>query len=198
MKRSLINSFVAELTAFILKKNPPAKGIYLFGSFARGDFGPESDVDIFINTEEKDAARVKKVARRALARLKKAPVFTKYELEGVDKHNVNFTVGNIEKFDLKESISAEGIIFYGPPLGLKPNKALFVITPPKSKAKYMKVRRELFGRKEKKYHGRGLIKSSGGKELTSRVFVVPKTKQKKVLDFLRKEKVKYKLFNVFE
>ena len=63
MENVLINKIIEELKLELKEKYPDFKGIYLFGSHARGDFNEDSDYDLLfvfdrvINRKFKDDLR---------------------------------------------------------------------------------------------------------------------------------------------
>ncbi|MGB9768863.1 nucleotidyltransferase domain-containing protein [Dictyoglomus turgidum] len=88
---ALINK-LKEISFFIKEKNSKVIKIMLFGSFARGDYTPESDVDIMIivkNSEKPFLFR----ADEFLDYFKEIPfdvniiVYTKDEIEKMEKDN---------------------------------------------------------------------------------------------------------------
>ncbi len=167
------------------------KGIYLFGSVARGDFGRDSDVDIFIDSGSKD---IGKAIERSLNRFRKSGESKKFQLIGVQSE-LKVMHGRLEDWELKESVEKDAILLYSPSSAGTGMRAFFIIAiePVKDIAKRNRVIRKLAGRQEKQYHGSGLVRELGGEAVDSRVFLVPAEKSQKMLQVLSKENVRYSL-----
>lgn len=77
---------------------------------------------------------------------------------------------------------------------------LFIIKLPKSKKKYLRLIRGLYGRRETGYKEHGLLMKVSGKKLGGNVIIVPKENQQKIESYLLKVKADYsfKEISVFE
>lgn len=70
----------------------------------------------------------------------------------------------------------------------------FNLKPIKDITKRNRVLRKLFGRKEKDYLTKGLIKESNGKILSPTSFIIPLSKAQEVLKLLNSEKLDFIFF----
>lgn len=173
------------------------KAMYLFGSVARGDFDKESDIDIFIDVEKTNEAFIKKAHQSALKKLY-AIEGKKWELKGIF-NPFAIKIGNLDEWDLKESVIREGIILFSQSSGIKMQKyLLFSFAPITEAKKRIRVIRQLFGRMEKEYQEQGLVQKYNGKILSPRVFIVPALALKEITQFLAEEKVQYEFEEIWK
>lgn len=116
MKKSLENIDVKLSSALPALKtelshlfNQKLRKIILYGSYARGNYDNESDVDILVIVNDKELSKHNKV-------------LSQIELELFNKYNLLFSIiPESEKYFLKNSkllpffrtVSAEGIVVYG-------------------------------------------------------------------------------------
>lgn len=168
------------------------KRIYLFGSAVRGGLEKKSDIDLFIDCEEKQAEEIEKIAASALSRFYQSHDYEKWKLMSF-VHPLSFQAGELEKWALKTSILAEGILLYSPVGEFLPleRQVLFIIKLPKNKKKYLRFIREMYGRKE--YSSLGRLKQVKGKKISTNVLILPKENQTEIEKFLQKEKIDYSL-----
>lgn len=100
-----------EITRRILAVSNPAK-IILFGSYARGDFGPDSDLDLLVILDEVDSPRSESVHLRRSLRGLLVPVDILVATpEQVERHRN--TVGLIYR-----SALSEGKVLYERPTAI--------------------------------------------------------------------------------
>ena len=99
---------IPEITRRILAVSDPTK-IILFGSYARGDFGPDSDLDLLVILEGVDSPRAESINLRRTLRGLLVPVDILVATpEQVERHRN--TVGMIYR-----SALAEGKVLYERP-----------------------------------------------------------------------------------
>jgi predicted nucleotidyltransferase len=99
---------IPEITRRILAVSDPAK-IILFGSYAREDFGPDSDLDLLVILEGVDSPRAESIKLRRTLRGLLVPVDILVATpEQVERHRN--TVGLIYR-----SVLAEGKVLYERP-----------------------------------------------------------------------------------
>lgn len=190
-------AYASAFMSFILPKVGGVKEIILFGSAARGEAGKESDIDLFINIENKeDEKKIKKIIKGELKRFYKSKIAETWFLKGI-KNPINVNIGRLEEWKLKRSIISEGITLYGKyketPQDMK-GFVFFNIEPIKNITKRNKVIRELFGRKEKNYSKKGVLEEIKGKKLSASSFIVLKEHAERILKLLGKEKLNYRFF----
>tara|TARA_Y100000034_G_scaffold125132_1_gene174273 strand:- start:94 stop:711 length:618 start_codon:yes stop_codon:yes gene_type:complete len=191
-------AYAESFVSFVLPK-VDVKEIVLFGSVARGEFGKESDVDIFFDVEKSKESTVKKIIKSELQKFKKSKVNEIWELKGIGKE-IKCEVGELEKWKLRRSVVSDGIVLYGKykevPKNLKAY-VFFYIKPVKNIAKRNKLIREIFGRKEKNYSKQGVFEDVEGREFSKSSFIVPKEKEKLVRDILNKNKIDYQFIEIW-
>lgn len=189
-------SYAGSFAGFILNKiSRPVKEIILFGSVARGDFTKESDVDVFVNVfNEEDIEKVKSDIAVLEKKFYKSQVFEQWRLKGIETV-IKVKVGVLEKWALKRSIVSDGILLYGKYRELPKGKSyvLVSIEPVKDVTKRNRVMRKFFGRNGKE----GLIAKIKGKRLAPTVLIVPSQLVNEVFAVLKKEKVRYQLFELW-
>lgn len=165
--------------------------IILYGSFARGDYGAKSDIDLLVITE-KGVSREKlmKAIRTYETRLGRAitlDVITPEEFSGAPQ--------------LIYNVLAEGRVLYKSPMVDFPMPAA-LLTTWKPMACYSlshasaKLSRTLRGYQSKKdrysYKYKGAVETYGGKILAKGVFMIPAKDEKFFDELLKAQGAKYK------
>ncbi len=202
MKSNKLVAYAGDFASFLIEnigETAKINQIILFGSAAKGEARKESDVDVFVDADEKIEAEVHKI----VARFYKSIKVTQYwRLLGIE-NEIQCIVGDLEKWDLKRSIISNGIVLYGKYKG-KPNGrgyALFKIKLDKNRSEQVRLWRALYGYKQsvsgKAYISEGLVKECGGKKLANSVFIIPLERSSELLEFLRKNKFGYELSEVW-
>ena len=174
--------------------------IILFGSVARGDFNPESDIDLFIDADK----RLEKEINNLLLLFKFSEAQKVWEMKKVT-NGLSLKVGSLSQWGLRREVISSGIILYGKFQEL-PEKtkyyALFQIESGNKKvAHQMRIWRKLYGYTQKigkkRYTFKGLIDQFQGRKLGKAVFIVPMENRRKVIVFLNKSKVKYSIHELW-
>ena len=185
-------SFLSFLTPKL--KHETVKNIIIFGSLTRGEFTKDSDIDLFIELYDNDKKdNVEKSVEEALTQFVNSDTYKTWRLRKIN-NRINCLVGVLEKqSDLKRSIISNGKVLYGkyPKLIKGKNHTLFSLKPITEKNKRYRLFRNIFGRKEKKITTKGLVKKLGGKQLSTRLFIIPIEQTPIILKLLQKEKVDY-------
>lgn len=187
-------SFLSTLLPMI-KKNV-IKNIILFGSSARDELTKDSDVDLFIELYDiNERKNTEETLKKALIQFEKSDKYKEWKLRGVD-NEIKCLVGTLdEQSDLKRSLISNGISLYSKyfePIKGK-NYTLISLKVIQDKNKRYKVLRRLFGRTEKNKTMKGLIEKFGGKQLSTRVFIIPLEQTPAIINFLKEENVDYSL-----
>ncbi|TRZ93377.1 nucleotidyltransferase domain-containing protein [bacterium] len=165
------------------------KVIILYGSLARGESAPRSDIDLFIisskDIKDKIEERVIQLENQ-IHRSIQPTIRTEKQLKTTDSgllQNI-FQEGKIlflrEYFDFPVSFLLEQkpfVIYKFDIANLKQNQ----------KAEF---NRELYGYKDKKYAYEGLIHKAEGNKLSSGCIIVPFKGKKTIEGFFRKKKIK--------
>ncbi|MEK6887707.1 MAG: nucleotidyltransferase domain-containing protein [Candidatus Aenigmatarchaeota archaeon] len=184
-----------DFASFAIESGEKPKYIILFGSVARGDADSDSDIDIFIESDDK----------KEIEGLGKNFELTKgnsWKLKGAD-NPVSVVVGNLEKHPMRREIESYGIVIYG--LYKKFGKeaipySLFALDFLNVKAK-ANIWRKLYGYSQKvgqkKYISRGLVGKLGGKKIERGVVLIPSEHSKEFVQYLRKNKIIFKVHEIW-
>jgi predicted nucleotidyltransferase len=174
---------------------PGVKAVILYGSFARGDFGPKSDLDLFIIADKRGTrnAVLGALAELDLDRRIQPTVRSEEELGKTDT-------------GLLQNIFEEGkVIYLKEPMEI-PVKTLLALKPysiltfelagldQKTKARF---NREMYERSKGRYKYRGLLGEIGGEKLSRGSVIVPLSTRTSLLRFFRKYHVGFREVKVW-
>ncbi|MEK6934529.1 MAG: nucleotidyltransferase domain-containing protein [Nanoarchaeota archaeon] len=196
MERNKLTSLASNFASFLLERIQ-VKSIILFGSVATNNFDRESDIDLFIETEQKNENKINNL----LSLYKKTKEYEKFKLQGIE-NEISVKVGNLDDWkNIKRSIISNGIVLYGKYKG-KPDelkhKLLFILNVQDLKrSEKIKIWRKIYGYKQKvgkkDYISRGLAE----KKLGRSVFLVSIENSEEIINYLKSNKVKYSFFNIW-
>src|SRR3989344_6479979 len=195
MERTKLISLASNFASFLLDRIQ-VKSIILFGSVATNNFDKESDIDLFIETDEKNKNKINNL----LLLYKKTKEYEKFKLEGIE-NELSIKVGNLEDWkDIKRSIISNGIVLYGKYKG-KPeelkHKLLFILNVQDLKrSEKIKIWRKIYGYKQKVGKKNYICKGLAEKKFGRGVFLVSIENSQEIIDYLRKNKVKYGFFDI--
>lgn len=193
--KRILKKIVKELSAI-----DDVKLVILYGSFARGDYGPKSDIDLFILITKEDAILINDIQNKIINLEEKIgrsiqPVIrTEKELKKTDTGLIQNILQEGKLLYLKEpfEISAADITKQKP----------YVIytfrlnsLDQKTKAKF---NRELYTRTKEKRIYQGLLQKIDGERLSPGCIIVPFDKRNIVEKFFKKYKIKYETRNVWK
>jgi len=195
--RKLPNIRIFKKIVRKLSRENEVKSIIVYGSFARGDYGPKSDIDLFIiidNEEKKKELQDRIIELETeIGKSIQPTIRTKKEMRQTDfglLQNV-FREGKIlylkESLDISSSLLLREkpyIIYTFNLRELKQNE----------KARFNRV---LYVRKKGKYSYKGLLEKIGGKKLTSGCVIIPYTKKENMEKLLNKFNIKYEAIKVW-
>jgi len=185
-------SFISYLTKALGSDVKKIKGIYLFGSVARGDFRKDSDIDIFIETAKTNHP-ISKQINKIKESYFKTIWYKSWKGYGI-KNEINIIVGKLSEWKIKSSIESHGIILFSNYTPKKYDKK-FIITwkSPKKPKKRVTLHRKIFGYwgKEKKY--KGLLKDE--ERISSNTIIIKETKP--ILNIFNKLKIRYEIREVY-
>lgn len=196
MKRNKLISLAMNFSSFLVGQIE-VSSIILFGSVARNNFDDESDIDIFVECDKKDEKKINII----LELYKKTEEYEKFKLDGV-KNEISIKSGRLDEWkNLKRSIISGGIVLYGSYHGTPDklqHKLLFLLNLEGiSRTVKIKVWRALYGYKQKV--GKKVYISTGKVErkLGRGGFLVSIQDSQEVINYLKKNKIKYSLLDVW-
>ncbi len=199
----ILISYALSFASFLLN-NPFCKKInkiILFGSVARGDYTSESDIDIFVDAPDS----VKKEIEKSLSLFYSSRVWDMWRLNGID-NEISLKIGNLAKWRLRREVISSGIMLYGKytelPEHANPYLLIRIIDLGTKKiSKQMHLWRRLYGYTQKignkTYNQRGIISEEGGIKIGKAILLIPMIRRRPILDFLKKNKIKYKLYELW-
>ncbi len=174
------------------------KLIILYGSFARGDYGPKSDIDLLIiTTKPKSLNEIQNKIIGIEEKIGKGiqPIIrTEKELKKTDIGLVQNLLQEGKLLYLKEpfEISASEITKQKPYVIYT-----FQLNSLNQKTK-AKFNRELYTRTKKKHVYQGLLQKIGGQRFSPGCIIIPFDKKNIVEKFFRRYKIKYEAKNVWK
>lgn len=205
MKKEIIISYLYDFISDLMNSlnNKKINQIILFGSVAKNDFDKDSDIDLFIDTDED----IEKEYKNALFNFEKRSERT-WKLKEIDLP-INSIRDNLKKEkwgNLKKEISSNGIVLYGK--YKKEEKELehkILINYSIKKLNInqkMKIIRELNGYKniknKKEYIQKGLIEKTNSKRIDTNTII---TKYDYLYDFkklFKDNKLNYTIKDIWE
>jgi len=203
MKRNELIAYSMDFISFLMKDNKISNDInrvILFGSVARGDFEPESDIDLFIETNFDE-----KIIYNRLNLFYDSPIGKTNRLKGLE-NEFSIIVGDTSDFKgLQESMEDSGIQLYGIYEKSKKNifhYTLFKISLERKKtATQVKLWRKIYGYRQKvgkkTYESKGLINYYNAVKIANGVFIIPFKHRQKMLEFLNTNKIIYFMYDIY-
>jgi len=201
-QRKLIG-YALSFTSFIIDSqySDSIKSVILFGSVARGDFTKQSDIDLFIDTNEE----IDEKLHRELELFEQSQVHKIWRQKGVSQE-ISLKVGKLEEWKLQREVISSGIFLYGKYTQLPSNARPYVLITlqpimKKKTATQVKIWRTLYGYSQKigskKYISAGLVENHKGKKLGKAVFIIPMEERTQILSFLNKHKIQYAIHEIW-
>lgn len=202
MNKFELISYAMDFCSFLLRSNVGDRinRIILFGSVVRGDFDKESDVDIFVDSKYK----IEKDVNKVLKSFELSDVNEKWQLKGI-RNPLSVKVGVLEKWKLRRSVISDGIVLYGKYVEMPKNVKYYLLLSLDFKGldrnKKISVWRKLYGYRQKigsrSYVSKGLLSEVNGKKIDKGVIVVPSENKDKVIEFLKKNKIKHRINEIW-
>jgi len=163
--------------------------VIVFGSFARGDYGPRSDIDLFIVTENKEIKNAveDKILEIEIEREIRHVIRSKKELEITDPglfKNV-FIEGRI--LHLKKNMDLPASLL----LGLKPYKIIMFNLRNLGQKEKTRFNSALYGVKKKKYVYKGILETYNCEKMGAGCILVPAGSYSKIKDFFESYKLEW-------
>jgi len=203
MKQNELFSYLYDFVSQLLDNSllfDKIKQIVVFGSVARGDFTPESDLDIFIELKHKNTELIKNAIKSEQHKFETRAEKSWY-LRGINLP-IKIIVGSSEESrwkELQEEIKSYGKVIYGNleenPTKLK-NKLLisYDLTSLLQKHK-MSFLRKIYGysikKNKKSYLFEGLIKELSGEKIGPNNLIIPVENWIKMKQIFEQFKIKY-------
>jgi len=195
-------SYAIDFISFLmqnLKKTERIKSIILFGSVARGDAGKDSDIDIFIDIDDKKKieAEIKKINDKFVNSSKFKNYWKLFDI----KNEINIIAGKLDEWKLKDSMLGNSIILYqkyAPKLENGKNKAILSWGNIKSNSIRVMLNKKIFGYNYYKKYYKGILETYGGNKIGSNVIVIPIEQLNLFLKVFYNFKVPVKIIRIFE
>ena len=138
-----------------------------------------------------------------MSRFYKSVKFTKYwKLFGI-KNEISLKVGELDAWELKDSIRSGGIVLYGKYISdvkAKPYH-LFELKIKGSRKDKIRTWRKLYGYAQevnkKTYKNKGLITELRGKKIGKAAFVIPSEHSPKIVKYLKDNKIDYLIRQIY-
>lgn len=189
MNRELILSYSEAFLSFLFRstriKMRDIRSVYLFGSFARGDYDKDSDVDIFIDAENE--GEVDRMVRLSAKKFYQTEECRKFRLLGIE-NSFSVKCGNIMEWDLRDAVMSEGIVLYSSSASPSMRKYfLLEIKTINNVSKRNRIIRKLSGRREAMRKEKGIAEEMGGIILDSRHYIIPAESIASITKILSKE-----------
>ncbi len=194
-RESLIG-YAMSFASFLMDSKTGGKidKIILFGSVARGTWGEESDIDLFIDTTED----IEEEINGLLKLFRESKIQEMWRIRGI-KNEISVKVGDLEKWSLRRDVISSGMLLYGKyndmPEGVSYYLLIRIDVSRFGPSRQMSIWRKLYGYRqkigEKTYIGKGLVKKLGGRKLAKATILVPMEKRKEIVGFLNKNKINY-------
>ncbi|MFZ3077630.1 MAG: nucleotidyltransferase domain-containing protein [Candidatus Aenigmatarchaeota archaeon] len=204
MNKHELTAYAMDFCSFLLRSEigKNIDKIILFGSVARGDFDSESDIDIFIDTEK--AKDVEASVKKTQKAFEKSETYEKWKLKGI-KNPISVEIGKLEKWELYRSVISVGILLYGKfeemPKGVKYYSMLALNFSRMDRNKKIRIWRELYGYRQKfgkkLFVSKGLLEDISGKKLERGVIAVPAENKKRILGFIKRNRIRYRIFEIW-
>jgi len=196
-QRNKLIAYAMDFASYLESKIEGINRIILHGSVSREDFDEESDIDIFIDTKEKN---LKNKTAKVLEDYYKTNKYKEWELKGI-KNAISIITGELDSNewkDLKRAIMNTGIILYGK---YKANAekinhyTLFSFENIKPNKKRIAIFRRLFGFKIKDKEYSGIIEKLNAKKVGKGTLLVPIEHVNELKKYFQEKKVAVKLYD---
>lgn len=193
------------LSVFMSRSRHEVRRVIVFGSVLTNDFGEESDIDLFIDVPDDEAA-VQTVFDRSLDEFETASE-RKWSLQGIG-HPIKAIVGDLESPDwegLRREVTSNGVVLFDRYKEL-PGKLRHImmfsykLNGLVSREKVAFVR-SLHGYSSKKggktYRHPGLLEKLGGMKINRGVVIVPIERSNEAYAFFRRKGIELRVEEVW-
>lgn len=176
--------------------------LILFGSVAQNRGSPESDIDLFFDTElpEKRRAKLRSDIRKAISDFRLSQEGLKFKMKGM-ANEVNFSVGKLDEWtSLKRSILSTGAVLYGRyrgqqgKAGLKHHLLIIWEAEGKKRGGFLN---KMYGYSVKSKKYRGFVEKCGGTKIGKSAIMAPIEYKDQLFGILEGYKLNYRVIEVF-
>ncbi len=199
LQRNELIAYAMDCASYILSKTKDVDKIILHGSVARDDFDEESDIDLFIDTKNKNT---EKAINNVLDNYYKTKKFKEWKLKGI-QNTISIIAGDLnseEWKNLKRAITNTGIILYGK---YKANVekiyqyVLFSFENIKPDKRRIAVFRKLFGFKVGKKKYPGLVDKINAVKMGKGTILVPAEHVQEIRKYFQEKKIDIKMYDLW-
>jgi len=191
-------SYALDFASFIIQKikeKEKIKNIILFGSTAREEATPESDIDLFIDTINN--AKIENKLNKCLDDFQDSTKYKNYWKPLGIENKIKLTIGQLDKWkELKPSITSNGILIYGKfkPETTEGKHKIFLIWENISpNSKRVLFNKQLFGYKQQGKFYQGLLQKYSGERLGKGCIMVPLEHSNLFHKLFKKHKISVKI-----
>ncbi len=195
-KNELI-AYAIDFASYLISKIDGINRIILHGSIARGDFDEESDVDLFVDTKEKEE-KINKITDNYY----KTKKFEEWKLKDIS-NKFSIIIGELDSKEwqeLKRSIINTGIVLYGKYKSEveKINQyTLFSFENIKPDKKRITIFRKLYGFKIGKKQYLGIVNKINAIKVGKGCLLVPAEHVNKLKKYFQEKKVAVKIYDLW-
>ena len=199
---SKLLAYALDFTSFLIQKanfREEIKNVILFGSVAREEAGEGSDVDLFIDLV-KDSPEIEAACSKIRDDFLDSSKYKNYwQLLGI-QNNIALTVGELERWDLKSSIIANGITLLGKFTAESggEHKVFLIWENIKPNATRVLLNKQLLGYNQHQKFYAGLLQKYHGERLGKGCILIPLEHFTVFSKLFRKHKVAVKIKKVRE
>ena len=197
-ERNELIACAMDFASYLVSKEKDIDRIILYGSVAKDNFDGDSDIDIFIDADKKNAKKLIKLQDN-YSNTKK---YREWQLKGI-KNAFSIITGKLDSKewkDLKRSMINSGIILYGKYKadGEKVSQyALFSFENIKPDKKRVSIYRTLFGFKQGSKEYKGITEKMNALRAGKGCLLVPAESANELKKFFQEKKVTVKIFDLW-
>lgn len=191
-------SYFVSYLLFHLKQPENILSIILFGSVARGDFGKDSDIDIFVEVKNKTKKNEEEI-ERIVEEFYISREGLLFKTRGID-NKINLIVGKFEDWrDLKESIEGTGIVLYGKYIPFKEinGKKMILFSWDKIQKNRGAFLNKIYGFNSGNHNYKGMIELLGGKKIGKSSTMIPIEHREEIIKLFKHYGVNAKAIEVW-
>ncbi|MDO8460466.1 MAG: nucleotidyltransferase domain-containing protein [Nanoarchaeota archaeon] len=194
-----LTAYVIDFVSFLILRVKNINKIILYGSVARGDFDESSDIDLFIESLDKN---LPKKIDKILEEYRRTSRYKEWKLKGIQKQ-FSIIVGDIESEewkDLKRAVMNTGVTLYGKyhsDIEKSKQYVLFSFENIKPDKKRVSIFRKLYGFKMNKKDYPGLANKIKAKKIAKGALLVPIEHANDLKQFFHEKRIAPKIFDLW-